>query len=107
MLAELDAAKRLEEMARLEETGVRFVDVKERDKKKRFRGAWLAAGIFVALMLVTEAFLAWALSTEPAPLGVVVLLLSIPLVFLVGALLALRQRIREIKGGEIDDYRNY
>ena len=41
-------------------TGVRFVDVNERDKKKRFRGAWLAAGIFVALMLVTEAFLAWA-----------------------------------------------
>lgn len=107
LLAELDAAKRLDEMARLEETGVRFVDVNERDKKKRFRGAWLAAGIFVALMLVTEAFLAWALSTEPAPLGIAVLLLSIPLVFLVGALLALRQRIQEIKGGEIDDYRNY
>lgn len=106
LLAELDAAKRLDEMARLEETGVRFVDVNERGKKKRFRGAWLAAGIFVALMLVTEAFLAWALSTEPAPLGIAVLLLSIPLVFLVGALLALRQRIREIKGGEIDDYRN-
>ncbi len=107
LLAELDAAKRLDEMARLEETGVRFVDVNERDKKKRFRGAWLAAGIFVALMLVTEAFLAWALSTEPTPLGIAVLLLSIPLVFLVGALLALRQRIQEIKGGEIDDYRNY
>ena len=107
LLAELDAAKRLDEMAQLEETGVRFVDVNERDKKKRFRGAWLAAGIFVVLMLVTEVFLAWALSTEPAPLGVVVLLLSIPLVFLVGALLALRQRIQEIKGGEIDDYRNY
>ena len=107
LLAELDAAKRLDEMARLEETGVRFVDVNERDKKKRFRGAWLAAGIFVVLMLVTEVFLAWALSTEPAPLGIAVLLLSIPLVFLVGALLALRQRIQEIKGGEIDDYRNY
>lgn len=107
LLAELDAAKRLDEMAQLEETGVRFVDVNERDKKKRFRSAWLAAGIFVALMLVTEAFLAWALSTEPTPPGIAVLLLSIPLVFLVGALLALRQRIQEIKGGEIDDYRNY
>ena len=107
LLAELDAAKRLDEMAQLEETGVRFVDVNERDKKKRFRGAWLAAGIFVALMLVTEAFLAWALSTESTPLGIAVLLLSIPLVFLVGALLALRQRIQEIKGVEIDDYRNY
>ena len=107
LLAELDAAKRLDEMAQLEETGVRFVDVNERDKKKRFRSAWLAAGIFVALMLVTEAFLAWALSTEPTPPGIAVLLLSIPLVFLVGALLALRHRIQEIKGGEIDDYRNY
>lgn len=107
LLAELDAAKRLDEMAQLEETGVRFVDVNERDKKRRFRSAWLAAGIFVALMLVTEAFLAWALSTEPTPPGIAVLLLSIPLVFLVGALLALRQRIQEIKGGEIDDYRNY
>lgn len=107
LLADLDAARPLARMAQLEETGVCFVDVNDRDKKKRYRGAGLAAGIFAAMMLVCEGFLAWALSTDPAPIGVAVLLLSIPLVFLVGALLALWQRIKEIKGGEIDDYRNY
>ncbi len=107
LLEGLDAAAYLTEMADLEKEGVRFVDVKQQDKKRRTRGAMLAAGSFLGLMALLEALMAWALSTDPAPLPIALLILGIPPVFVVGALLALRQRLREIERSEIDAYREY
>ena len=107
LLESLDAQVYLAEMAELEKKGVRFVDVKQQDKKRRTRGAVLAAGAFLGLMALLEALMAWALSTDPAPLPIALLILGIPPVFVVGALLALRQRLREIERSEIDDYREY
>ena len=107
LLESLDAQVYLAEMAELEKKGVRFVDVKQQDKKRRTRGAVLAAGAFLGLMALLEALMAWALSTDPAPLPIALLILGIPPVFVVGALLALRQRLREIERSEIDAYREY
>lgn len=107
LLEGLDAGAYLSEMAALERKGVRFVDVKKQDKKQRTRGALLAAGTFLGLMALLEALMAWALYTEPAPLPIALLVLGIPPVFVVGALLALRQRLREIERSEIDAYREY
>ena len=107
LLEGLDAGAYLSEMAALEQKGVRFVDVKKQDKKQRTRGALLAAGTFLGLMALLEALMAWALCTEPAPLPIALLILGIPPVFVVGALLALRQRLREIERSEIDAYREY
>ena len=107
LLEGLDAGAYLSEMAALERKGVRFVNVKKQDKKQRTRGALLAAGTFLGLMALLEALMAWALCTEPAPLPIALLVLSIPPVFVVGALLALRQRLREIERSEIDAYREY
>ena len=107
LLEGLDAGAYLSEMAALERKGVRFVDVKKQDKKQRTRGALLAAGTFLGLMALLEALMAWALCTEPAPLPIALLILGIPPVFVVGALLALRQRLREIERSEIDAYREY
>lgn len=107
LLEGLDAGAYLSEMAALEQKGVRFVDVKKQDKKQRTRGALLAAGTFLGLMALLEALMAWALCTEPAPLPIALLVLGIPPVFVVGALLALRQRLREIERSEIDAYREY
>ena len=107
LLEGLDAGAYLSEMAALERKGVRFVDVKKQDKKQRTRGALLAAGTFLGLMALLEALMAWALCTEPAPLPIALLVLGIPPVFVVGALLALRQRLREIERSEIDAYREY
>ena len=107
LLGTLDAAGRLEKMQALEEKGVRFTDIKNQDKKKKYHGAWLAAAAFVALMRLLEGILGWAVLTEPTPLGISILMLAAPLVFVGGALLALWQRIKEIRGGEIDAYRNY
>ena len=105
LLEGLDAGAYLSEMAALERKGVRFVNVKKQDKKQRTRGALLAAGTFLGLMALLEALMAWALCTEPAPLPIALLVLGIPPVFVVGALLALRQRLREIERSEIDAYR--
>ena len=107
LLEGLDAGAYLSEMAALERKGVRFVNVKKQDKKQRTRGALLAAGIALGLMARLEALTAWALCTEPAPLPIALLVLGIPPVFVVGALLALRQRLREIERSEIDAYREY
>ena len=107
LLEGLDAGAYLSEMAALERKGVRFVNVKKLDKKQRSRGALLAAGTFLGLMALLEALMAWALCTEPAPLPIALLVLGIPPVFVVGALLALRQRLREIERSEIDAYREY
>lgn len=107
LLGGLDAGAYLSEMAALERKGVRFVNVKKQDKKQRTRGALLAAGTFLGLMALLEALMAWALCTEPAPLPIALLVLGIPPVFVVGALLALRQRLREIERSEIDAYREY
>lgn len=107
LLEGLDAAAYLAELAGLEEKGVRFIDVKQQDKKTRTRGALIAAGVFLGLMALLEALMAWALTTEPAPLPIALLILGIPPVFVVGALLALRQRLREIERSEIDAYREY
>ena len=107
LLEGLDAGAYLSEMAALEQKGVRFVDVKKQDKKQRTRGALLAAGTFLGLMALLEALMAWALCAEPAPLPIALLILGIPPVFVVGALLALRQRLREIERSEIDAYREY
>ena len=107
LLEGLDAGAYLSEMGALERKGVRFVNVKKQDKKQRTRGALLAAGTFLGLMALLEALMAWALCTEPAPLPIALLVLGIPPVFVVGALLALRQRLREIERSEIDAYREY
>ncbi len=107
LLQDLDPEEGLAQIEKLEESGVRFVDVKQQDKKKRSRGAALAAAAFVGLMLLCELLLIWGFSTEPAPLGIVIVLMAVPLVFVLGAVLALWRRFQEIKGGEIDDYRNY
>ena len=107
LLEGLDAGAYLSEMAALERKGVRFVDVKKQDKKQRTRGALLAAGTFLGLMALLEALMAWALCAEPAPLPIALLILGIPPVFVVVALLALRQRLREIERSEIDAYREY
>ena len=106
-LAGLDPEAALEEMARLEQEGVRFIDVQKTDRKKKAHGAWLSALVFVALMAMMEGLMVWAVTTDPVPLPVALLLAGWPAVLAVGALLALRQRLKEIRKGEEDAYRNY
>ena len=70
----------------------------------------LGASIFLALMIFAAALMLWAFFSQPEeapPLPVVVFLVAIPLICRAGVIAALVQRVKEIRKGEEDDYRNY
>ena len=110
-LQSLDPQQYLDAMEKQQQEGACFVDVKKQDnRKKKYWGAVMGAGIFILLMAFMEAIMVWAFVTEPAeapPLALLLLFLLIPAACIVGTLAALRSRFKEIEGGEADDYRNY
>ena len=110
-LDRLDAAALLEEMERMEAQGTAFQDKQRGDSKKiRYAGAAAAAGILMLLFLGLMAVVICAYIYDPEdapPLGILLILLVLFGVMILTTLLALRQRIREIRKGEIDDAKNY
>lgn len=107
VLAELDAEAELSKMAELEKEGVHFVNVEKNDKRRRTRGAYTGAALFIGVMVLVETLFIWAIMAAPMPLPISILLLGQPLVFSVLTLVVLAQRLKEIEEDEIDDYSNY
>lgn len=107
----LDAAALLEEMDRLEREGTTFQNKQIADRKPiRYAAPVMAAVLMTLFMAGLMALLAWGFSSDPAqapPLPLVVLLVASPGVVILGVLLALTQRIREIQKGEADDAKSY
>lgn len=106
----LDADSYLAEMERMEEEGARFVNIKKKDTLSRYLGPLAAALVFVALMGGVMALLVWGFTVDPAeapPLPLFLFLAGIPVVLMLGVLVALAQRIRQIKGGEEDAASKY
>lgn len=107
----LDAAGLLEEMERLEQAGTTFQDKQKQDLKPvRYVGAVVMALLTTALMAALIALMVWAFTVDPAdapPLALLVVLVALPGVVILGVLLALFQRIKEIQKGEEDDAKNY
>ena len=88
--------------------GVQFVDIERRDVlRRRSLGAVLGAGLFAALMLFVFAMLLWAQSIDPLPWWLWALLAGIPAACVIGVLIVLGQRLKEIRKDEIDAYRDY
>jgi DNA-binding transcriptional MerR regulator len=110
-LSELDAELWLKEMEDLEKKGTTFQDKQRGDVKAR-RYLWpaLAAGVMVILMAAVIALLLWAFLADPVgapPVPVLVGILVIPAAVILGILLALAQRWREIHRGEEEDAKKY
>ena len=107
----LDAAALLEEMERLEQTGTTFRDKQKQDAKPvRYAGAVVMALLTTALMAALIVLMVWGFTVDPAdapPLALLLVLVAIPGVIILGVLLALFQRIKEIQKGEEDDAKNY
>lgn len=110
-LETLDAAALLEEMEQLEQTGTTFQDKQKQDLKPvRYVGAVVMALLTTVLMVAIIALMVWAFTVAPAdapPLALLVVLVALPGVVILGVLLALFQRIKEIQKGEEDDAKNY
>lgn len=107
-LESLDAELCLEKMERLEKEGTSFMDIKRTDiRRKRLLGAFLGAGVMIALMVASIVFLIWVSSIDPIPIGWLAFFIGLLAAVIIGIILALAGRIKEIKGGEEDEASKY
>ena len=103
----LDAVSYLEKMKDLEKGGGKFVDVRISDVRKRKNGAIIAAAVVVVLMAALIGLFLWADNIDPAPKGILIAMIAIIGSVIVGVLIALGQRLREVKKGELDEANKY
>ena len=110
-LAELDAETWLNEMEEMERMGTTFQNKQKGDVKvARYVTPTVAATVFIALMAAIIALMVWAFTLDPAdtpPVALMAALIAIPGVLILGTVLALVQRWREIRRGEEDEARKY
>lgn len=107
LLAALDPEAALAQVARLEQKGVRFIDVQKTDRKRKAHGAWLSALVFIGLMAMVEGLMVWGPHGGPgAPAGGAAAG-GLPLVFVAARWWRCASGSKEIRKGEEDAYRNY
>ncbi len=76
-------------------------------EKKSIRGAVIGVIIFSAIMAVTEILMLWCNYVDPIPDGMFLWISLIVLAPVIGALIVLYLRIKEIKKGEEYEASNY
>ena len=103
----LDADRYLQKMKQLEEGGMRFMNIEKKDTKKRKKGTVIAAVIMTLLMFLMMGLVLWGNTQDALPIGILLIILAIPGVVVVGVVLALKQRLKEIEGGEEDEASKY
>jgi len=107
-LQKLPAEKLLLEMEEMEKGGTKFMAVQQMDRKKRKRGALIGAFSFIFLMVLPLGILGWGINADPDfPVILAVLLLPMPILAIAGVLFVLRERFKEIEGGELDEASKY
>ena len=103
----MDAAAWLERMKELEKGGGKFMNVEKTDTRKRKTGAIIAAAVVVLFAIAMIAMLLWANKMDPAPKAILIFCLAVLGAVIVGVIIAVIQRLKEVKGGEIDEARKY
>ena len=104
----LDAPRCLEHMEQLEKEGTNFMDVRKTDvHKKKIMGAALGGGIMVVLMALLIGIMIWGCTVDPVPIGVLLFMIGAPAVIIIGVIVSLIGRVREIEGGEEDEASKY
>jgi DNA-binding transcriptional MerR regulator len=107
-LESMDVEQLLADMDVMEEGGTRFMDVRKKDKLFRKRSALISAVVFICLMLLFMGLFLWAfLEDSSTPVLVPVICTGFPLICIGGTLLALKERLKEIEGGELDEASKY
>ena len=91
--------------------GTTFQDKHKHDAKPaRYAGAVVMALLTTALMAALIVLMVWGFTVDSAgapPFPLLAVIVAIPAVIILGVLLALFQRIKEIQRGEEDDAKNY
>ncbi|MBO4886716.1 MAG: MerR family transcriptional regulator [Firmicutes bacterium] len=103
----LDASLYLDKMKELEKGGGKFMNIRMSDVRKRKTGAIIAAAFMVVLMAAMIVLIFWADKIDPAPKGVLIVVIALFGSIIVGVLIALVQRLKEVKKGELDEANKY
>jgi len=109
-LCDLDAEAVLSEMEAMEQAGTTFQDKQNQDEVIRYVAPVAVATVVTLFMAAMIVLMVWAFYIDPAsspPLPVVLTLVLIPGLVILGVLLALGQRLKEIQEGEIEDAKRY
>ena len=104
-MTDIDTDKYFLWMQEMEKEGVRFMNVEKTDKKRR--APIMAAVTMIFFMVIVMGILVWAAKVDPIPLPFLLFIMAMPLSVMIGVLLALKERIKQIEGGEEDEARKY
>lgn len=97
----------LTEIENLEKGGTKFMDIYKRDKKQKKKGALIGAGAAILVMTMLLSIFLWAADIDPPPLPILAIMLAFPVLVIIGTIAALRERFKEIEGGELDEASKY
>jgi len=109
-LEALDVQSLLEQMERMEQEGTTFMDKQKHDAKKQYIAPVIVTIAMAVLMAGLIWLLLWAFKTDPAgapPLPLVALFVAIPGMVILGVVIALVQRFRELGRNEADEAKHY
>ncbi len=104
-LSTLDTEKYLLLMNQMEKEGVRFMNIKHVDKRRT--APIVVTIIMILLMIFVISLLLWAAHVDPIPLSFLIILILFPLTTIGGVLLAFKDRMKQIEGGEEDAASKY
>ena len=104
----LEASRYLTEMEKMEAEGTKFVDIEKEDiNRKKKTGAVIGAFAFCVLMLWVLGMMLIAVRSDSRALVPVLFVGAIILCLIIGTVVVLVQRFKEINGGEEYDARKY
>lgn len=109
-LEELDAAAVLGRMQQMEQEGTTFMNKQKNDVRRRYVAPVICTIIMALFMAAFIWLMLWGIASDPAgapPMPIMALFIGIPGVVILGVVLALIQRLREIGKREEDDARRY
>ena len=104
----LETDEWLEEMERMEKEGIDFVNLSKVDiHMKKKMGAVIGGVVMMMLMAFIIGMILWGNSVDPIPMGLLLFLIGIPAVIIVGIIIVMLGRLKEIEGGEEDEAAKY
>lgn len=106
-ISKLDAPKYLSEMEKMEEGGTRFMDIAKDDIKKKKYGSAISAVFMILVFAAIIGLVLWANKLDPIPLGILIFIVAVLAGIIIGIIVAFRQRILEIDGGEENEAGKY
>ena len=75
------------------------------DQKKR--APIISTMVMIVMMIAFMGLFLWGAKVDPIPLPLLLFFMAIPIAVIIGVLMALKERMKQIEGGEEDAARKY